>query len=61
MKIVRAKDLEGPCGGVGGMDAWDSNMVLHMRQDGLWLAMSAAMPGQNTDASAFDCIMVVPW
>ena len=35
-------------------------MALHTRQDALWFAMSAAMPGQKTDASAFDCIMVVP-
>ena len=58
MKIVRAKALEGRTGGVGGMDAWDGDMVL---QDALWLAMSAAMPGQKTNALAFDCIIVVPW
>ena len=51
----------GRTGGVGGMDAWDGDMALHTRQDALWFAMSAAMPGQKTDASAFDCIMVVPW
>ena len=55
------KGLVGRIGGVGGSDAWEGDITLHMVHDDRWFDMSAAMPGQKMDASAFACIIVVPW
>ncbi len=55
------KGLVGRIGGVGGSDAWEGDITLHVVHDDRWFDMSAAMPGQKMDASAFACIIVVPW
>ena len=50
----------GRTGGVGGSDDCDGDISLHLLQVDLWCEMSAAMPGQNMDASALDSIIVTP-
>ncbi len=52
--------LVGRTGAVGGSDDCDGDISLHLLQVDLWCEMSAAMPGQNMDASALDSIIVTP-
>ncbi len=48
-------------GGVGGSAACDGAILLQWEQLALVALMSFVMPGQKTDASAFDVMADVPW
>ena len=48
-------------GGVGGRAACEGAILLQIEQSERVAWMSAVMPGQKTEASAFDVMDDVPW